>query len=821
MEMPNNRPWPKLLITAVLATGWWALLHYGVHLGDVNTPPLGTFLNPYEGFYRSTQTNYWKSLKGATAVRAPVKVVYDERLVPHIYATSAADLYYVQGYVQAQHRLFQFDVTARSAEGRLSEVLGEQTLELDITRRRIGGAQLADQIDSLWRLDARAYEAVSRYADGVNAYIATLQPHDYPIEYKLLDFAPEPWSPRKTALVALSMAYTLNYKNEDVLATNTRALLGEQTYNVLFPERNPLTPPVIPAGTGYRSEDTLLIRQSESLDFSARSDTRQKLLPEVRAVGGEAAPSGIGSNNWAVAGSRTATGRPLLANDPHLGLSLPSIWFECELHAGGLHVHGVSLPGAPGIIIGFNEQAAWGVTNVGMDVLDWHELKYTDADRTVYLDRNNQPRVVQQRVDRIKVRGQADVLDTVQLTSYGPIVYPAGHEDSHAGYAMEWLTLEKPSAETINAFLRLNQAHEVDDFREASKVFEWPAQNIVFANHGGDIALRVSGLRPRKLPQQGRFVIAHGSPQAVGFLGADANPMAINPAQGFVASTNQISTAADYPYYYTGTFDAYRSRRINEQLASIESASMTDMAALQLDDYSVLAADLAPVLLDKVDRSELSLEARGLLEVLEAWDYRYRADAVAPVILERWLREVDSLTWDEITTRAEVVMTPNTWVLVDLLKDDPLSPWFDHQSTPAREHAGDLITLAFHNIAEPLAEAVAEEQLDWAHENNPSVMHLAKIPAFSREHLRIGGTSSALNAQRGNIGPSWRMVVSLEEPVRAQVVYPGGQSGRPGHPHYADMLDAWAAGEYYQVRLELSHDALAERPGAVHLTAKP
>ncbi len=799
MTDPNKRPWLKFVLTLAGAAALLAVLSVPLSFGESRLPALGTFLNPYEGALRSNDTDYWDHDVDLPGLRAPVEVYYDERLVPHIYASSLADLYYVQGFVQAQHRLFQFDITARAAEGRLSEVLGARTRDFDLTRRRIGGGALADKIDSLWRQDPEAYEAVSRYAEGVNAYIASLRPVDYPIEYKLLDFAPSEWSPRSTALVAINMAYTLNFSQDDVAATRIRDRFGLAAYDFLFPKRTDSDAPIIPAGTEFSREDTALLNAIRRYDSRALP-----LLGDATPVrtGLEPSVKGIGSNNWVVGPRRTASGSPLLANDPHLGLTLPSIWFESELHAEGLHVHGVSLPGVPGITIGFNEDCAWGVTNVGHDVLDWHEVKYTDAARTRHETGPGTTAPVLRRVERIKVRGEDDLVDSVMVTAYGPIVY-TDTSDARAGLAMDWLTLRQPSAGAIRAFLRLNTAADLADFVAASREYEWPAQNMIFADRAGDIALRISGTLPRELPRQGEFVRTVGEPAATGYLSAAQNPLAVNPPQGYLASANQVSTAADYPYPYRGGFDHHRGRRINQLLSNTTGATVADMKRFQLDDYGLLAAETAPLLLELVQREGLETRALGLLAALEPWRYRYEAEAFAPVIFEVWFDEVERRTWDEFTPlqRDGGSMRPAGWRLTQLLLEDPGSNWFDDQATTDRETAAAIVTEALVAVTPRLDSLNQVDGYAWADLNAPAVTHLTRIPAFSRAGLRIGGRGGALNAQTSSTGPSWRMIVDLAGAPRGEVVYPGGQSGRPGHPHYDDFLDVWAAGEYFPVEL--------------------
>ena len=799
---PNARPWLKFLLAGLAAGGLLAVLALPLRFGESRLPRLGAFLNPYGGAYQSNDVDYYLDDERLPGLRAPVEIYYDERLVPHIYASSSADLFFAQGFVQAQHRLFQLDLTARSAEGRLSEVLGARTRDFDLLRRRIGGGPLADRIDSLWRLDPVAYEAVTRYAEGVNAYIASLEPRDYPIEYKLLDFSPEQWSPRSTALVAISMAYTLNFGNDDLAATQVRDRFGRAVYDFLFPDRSALDMPVIPAGTSFNGGDSALldaIRASEEL-----VPGELLLAPPTPLSGRQPAPAppGIGSNNWAVAGTRTATGNPLLANDPHLGLTLPSIWFESELHAGDFGVHGVSLPGVPGITIGFNADCAWGVTNVGLDVVDWHEVRYTDPARTRYEVGDGTTAPIELRLERIRVRGEPDLVDTVRVTRWGPIAY-TDTADARAGLAMAWLTLQRPSGSAVRSFLALNTAQTVADFLAASQQFEWPAQNMVFANRAGDIALRVSGTRPRDLPDEGRFVRRPGDPEAKGYLDPELNPFAVNPPQGYLASTNQVSTDATYPYPYRGIFEHHRSRRANQLLASAAGLTVEDLQAFQLDDYSTLAGDLVPVWLRLLRREGLPARALGLATLIEPWRYRFAAGDFAPVIFERWLEAIERLTWDEFDgwTRPGAARLPPQWRLAELLRADPDNAWFDIQATPAREDAAAIVTAALVQVAPALDSLRESGDYDWAVDNAPAVRHLARIPAFSRERLVTGGRAGTLDAQRGDVGPSWRMVVSLGDTVRATVVYPGGQSGRPGHPHYDDFVDEWAAGQYFAVRL--------------------
>ena len=811
-----------MIVLAVLCAAWFFLMDRGISVGGSDTPPLGTFFNPFEGFYRNNSSNYWDNNLDLPGLRAPVDVYYDKRLVPHIYATSNRDLYYAQGYIQAQHRLFQFDIVSRAAEGTLSEILGKLTVNIDRERRRIGGRKLAEQIDSMWQANPSAYEAVLSYADGVNAYIDQLSPKDYPIEYKLLNVAPSKWSPKRTALVALNMAYTLNFANKDIQATNTRALLGERSYEFLFPSRDPNAVPVIPANTPFKGRDTALINASQRTKLGLSDQSLSASGLSLGLEGFKKSPEGIGSNNWAIAGPFTSTGKPILANDPHLGLTLPSIWFESELHAGGLAVHGVSLPGVPGITIGFNAQSAWGVTNVGMDVLDWHEIEYTNPNNTRYRTANGLTAEVTYRIENIEIRGEQTISDTVVVTEFGPIVY-TDPQDYRYGLAMDWLTLKRPSAEIIETFLELNKGNKIRDFLGATYKMGWPAQNIIYANKRGDIALRVSGTIPRNLPDEGKYIKHAGDPEVMGYLEPTENPFSVNPKRSYLTSTNQVSTDDTYPYDYRGTFEHYRSRRINALIRATPKSSVERMKEFQMDSYSVFASDLVPVLLKDVIRDDLSLTARGQLDLLQEWDFRFEHDALAPVIFEEWAKQLRKLAWDEFesTPKTGRLQTPEDWRLVDLLIKDPLSPWFDIQKTDKRESAADIITASLVAASKEI-ESLVEQKEDyaWVDHNNAGVQHYMRLPAFSRSNLPVSGRKGTLNAQNGNIGPSWRMIVDLSDKVGAEVVYPGGQSGHPGNPYYDNMVSDWVEGRYHHVELR-DREAIKESNQFTHLTFTP
>lgn len=330
--------------------------------------------------------------------------------MPHIFARSAKDAYYIQGYVHGMMRLWQMDFASRAAEGRISELIGPKALEFDKNKRRKGLKESALKSVEAWRCCPEAYELVQAYSDGFNAYLKTVGDADLPIEFKLMNYKPEPWSPYRSSLFHKSMSEVLCGRDMDVELTNARNYFGAD-FNFLFEEMDSLTDPVIPKGTSWDYIKSIAKDTSNSLGLFENFDWQA-----------EKGSSGLGSNNWAVGPTKSSTGNPILCNDPHLSLTLPSIWFEQQIQTPDINVYGVTFPGIPGVVIGFNKHIAWGVTNAGWDVMDWYKIKWKDESRTEY-ELDGQWHKTETRIETIKIKGQPDVMDTVLLTKWGPVVY--------------------------------------------------------------------------------------------------------------------------------------------------------------------------------------------------------------------------------------------------------------------------------------------------------------------------------------------------------------------------------------------------------------
>ncbi|HPH19737.1 MAG TPA: penicillin acylase family protein [Haliscomenobacter sp.] len=787
----------KLCVLALLSVGLLWVLNTHNPFGSP-VPAMGALLNPVSGFWANAEKhsplpNQTLSLDG---LKGKVVLKMDERRVPHIFAENSEDAFFAQGYITAYNRLWQMDMSTRKVSGRLAEVVGERALASDLLQRRKGIVKAAEEALKVWERSEQDLATMNAYVAGVNAYINQLKPAQYPLEYKLLGFKPEPWTSLRSVFFFKAMQEDLCARNEDLAASNTRTILGEELFRDLFPEYNPKQSPIIPSEVKWNFTPTkpkTQVKVSESLLSGLFPDQN---IPQPY--------EGIGSNNWAVSAQKTLNGNPILCNDPHLGLTLPSIWFEIQLQSPEFNSYGVSLPGLPGVIIGFNEHIAWGQTNVGQDVLDWYAIKWADNERQRY-HFDGGTRQVEIREEEIKVLGKPEpVKIQVKYTHWGPLVFEDSTSSPYYGLAMHWLPSERPEKRPFyeaGSIVRLMKAKNYAEYAQALTGYDAPAQNFVFAARDGDIALKVNGKFPIKQKEQGRFV-QDGSLSSnawQGFIPRDQIPQVRNPQRGFVASANQHSTDQTYPYYYNGGFDDYRGRFINRSLAAMDSITVKDLMALQNNPHSLQAEDALPLLLKLLPQAKLNTQEKAVLKKLESWNGNYDYRKTEPVMFQSWLDSTYVLCFDEISQWRDSVevLSVESWRFLELLEKTPSHSIFDVKKTAAVEQASDLILIAFRKICQNYTKTPAQ---DWRSVNNASINHLARLPAFSRTNLPISGHAQAPNATRGGHGPSWRMVVELaKDGVKAWGVYPGGSSGNPGSPYYDHMVDQWAKGEYNEL----------------------
>jgi len=756
-------------------------------------PPLAKFLNPFAGFWQNgTQQDDLPEVLDVKGLRDVVTVVWDERQVPHVFAANSYDVYFAQGYLTARHRLWQMEFQTHVAAGRVSEIVGAKAIEYDRLQRRRGMLMGAEQTLKMMRDDPESQIILQAYANGVNTWIDQLTPATLPLEYKLLNYEPEVWSTLKTALLLKYMVWDLTGRNSEMDLSIIRAALGADFVKAFYPDHTPLTDPVIPAGKPWRWDP--LIPDEPAPDFEPQ------FVKELRAH--EPDPDN-GSNNWAVSGKKTRSGSPILANDPHLGLKLPSIWYEIQLNTPEMNVYGVSLPGSPAIIIGFNENIAWGLTNAASDVMDWFEIEFKDASYSEYLYMGEWVKA-EHRIEEIVVNGGQTVMDTIPLTRFGPLVKYGEHqlENGHpVGLAMRWIAHD--ASDEMSAIHSINLASNSEEFFEALDRFDAPGQNFVFAAADGEIAIRHNGKFPLRAQDQGKFVRAGRDTTGEWrqFIPTEQLPVISNPWRGFVSSANQNPVGKKYPYYMGWEYDDYeRGSRINEQLSDLDQISLEEMQRLQMDNFNKQAEKMLPFLLAQLN--DVTPEQEEIINELKKWDYFSDPDSPQAWVYKQWWLHLERAIWDDdLDLFGEIRERPPRSVTARLLRDNSRLVYYDDINTPEREDRQAIINRAFKTAVNQLMEDLGPYGESWAlgQARGTDINHLLSVKGLGRPGLRTGGGVGIVNATKKTHGPSWRMVVELGDEPRARGVYPGGQSGNPGSAFYDNAINDWVSGNYYDL----------------------
>ncbi|MCH8549868.1 MAG: penicillin acylase family protein [Balneolaceae bacterium] len=794
-ETADHHMNPKLSLFLSLLLLAALLLIFSRAIGPL--PAIGPFFHPGEGFWANAEI---REIRGdlhfsSESLSAPVEVYFDERGVPHIFAENDYDLYYTQGYVTARDRLFQMELQIRAAGGMLAEWLGEDLIEYDRNQRRLGMLYGAEQAMEAIKEDETVQNAIEAYADGVNAWISQLRYETYPLEYKILGVEPAEWEPINTALLLKYMTQMLAGRNTAVQTSNALAHFGEDFVNQFLSRRPNLMDPIIPPGTPW-DFDPLPTEAPNELYRASFTDDIELWQPDPHN----------GSNNWVVDGSKTAEGFPILSNDMHLNMSMPSIWYEVQLHTPDHNVYGVTLQGTPTVIVGFNDDIAWGSTNTGASVMDWFEITFRDEDRREYRH-DDEWKQVSERVETIRVKGSEAVSDTVLYTHHGP-VYETREETPESrviqrDHALRWIAHD--SSNELLTFYKLNRAKNYEDFREAFRTYKAPAQNMNFASVDGDIAIQTGGEFPLKWEFQGRTV-SDGSDSRYDwneFIPYDHNPNILNPERGFLSAANQFPADIDYPYYLGDDFAPYeRGRRINDLLRDMDQITTEDFSEMLMDSYSYHAEQALPVMLSAMDGAETDAAGRDLLSRLHEWDYQNIGDQIEPSVFDRWWSRLYASIWNNKYDTEYPMRRPPRDIAVELMRSKPDSPWFNDISTDQTETLPDLVQSSFIEAIEELSLLYGEdpEEWTWGRVNNTNLNHTAQIPGMGIYNVFTDGGAESINAIRGSHGPSWRMVVELNpDGVRGYGIYPGGQSGNPGSKTYDEFVEPWRTGELFEL----------------------
>jgi penicillin amidase len=835
--------WPRALrITTYVAIGVVLLLVVSVVAG------VALVRRPFP------QTSGTLELAG---LQGEVEVIRDANGIPQLYGDSVDDLMRAQGFVHAQERFFEMDVRRHATGGRLAELFGSSALEGDQFVRTMGWRRVAQQELALIKPETRA--ALDAYADGVNAYLAGRSPSRVAVEYTVLnagglDYRPEPWTAVDSLAWLKAMAWDLRGNMSDEIE-RVLALAEHSAREVAD-----LHPPY-----PYGGHDPI-VRQGAVVDGVFEQDataagTRKPQRPAYTAGQRDALArlqrgldrmppllgrgDGIGSNSWVVDGRHSATGAPLLANDPHLGVGLPGIWMQMGLHcrtvseACPLDVAGFTFSGLPGVVIGHNADIAWGFTNLGADVTDLY-LERVRGDEWRY---DGRWRPLRTRTETFGVAGEDDVSLRVRSTRHGPLLSDVsdqladvgeqarveGAPPADDGYAvaLEWTALHP--APTADAILELNVATDWDSFRAAAEAFAVPTQNLVYADREGHIGYQAPGLIPiRKSGNDGLVPVAGWRPEndwTGEYVPFDGLPNVRDPEEGFIVTANQAVIGPDYPYHLTDDWDAgYRSQRINDLLAEEGELSVGEMLDVQLDDRHPLAATLTPYLLDlDLPRGYLS----GGQRLLRDWDLRQDADSGAAAYFNVVWADLLRLTFHDDLPEDLWPDGGDRWVaVVGRLLREPSATWWDDSTTEAVETRDDVLARAMRDARDELTRRQARDPDQWSW----GALHRLELRSrtlgesgigpvewlVNRGPWEVGGGSATVDATSWDAAsgyevtkaPSMRMVVSLGDFDESRWINLTGVSGHPFDAHYTDQTELWAAGE--TLPWAFSRDAVAE-----------
>lgn len=780
------------------------------------------------GYGYATVRASWPQTSGEVTISgldSDVRVLRDDRGIPHIYASTDHDLMFAQGFTHAQDRFFEMDFRRHITAGRLSELFGKDQLDTDKFLRTLGWRRVAEQEVALLRPETLAL--LQAYADGVNAWLADHSGRSLSLEYAILGlqvkgYTPEQWTPVDSIAWLKAMAWDLRGNIDDELArTIAAAAVGAKRAEELYPAYPyDLHAPIVTTG-GVRN---LTVFDSAAPATLNTAKTMRDIAALIEQMPGyfSTKTEGIGSNSWVVSGEHTTTGKPLLANDPHLSASMPSIWTQVGLHCEvqspscTFDLSGWSFSGFPGVIIGHNARVGWGFTNLGPDVADLVLEKVTGDSYVV--DGVEQPLAAV--TETIKVAGGDSVQWTSRATKHGPLIsdvsesYAKAAGDGGFAVALHWTALNP--GRTADAVFMLDRADDWSSFREAARSFEVPSQNLLYADVDGNIGYQAPGRIPIRSGYDGRWPVPGWDSKYAwtGYVPFDALPSILNPKSGFIVTANQaVIHALTYPYFLGSDWSyGARSQRIRDViagwLAEDRKVSIADMQGLQMDDRSEIASILIPAF-----RQAFGTSGGGVLGDWAKAGYRMDADSAGAALFAAvWKHLALDVFRDELPKEYSIDGGDRWFEVMRNLLQDPTNAWWDDTRTPKVETRDDALKAAVLEGIDEINARFGTDTTKWRwgamHTLTLTNQTLGKsgIRAiemlFNRGPIAVSGSSSVVLATGWPLDtsyevdwlPSMRQVLDLSNWDHSTWVHLTGQSGHAYSPHYVDQTDAWVAG---------------------------
>ena len=774
-------------------------------------------------------------------ITAPIEIVRDADAVPHIIASTRLDALFGLGYVHAQDRLWQMEFQRRVGFGRLSEVFGAATIPQDRFLRTVGYGRAARAAWTGLPGDAKA--AINAYVAGVNAFLAGHQGRLLPPEFSLLRFEPEPWKPEDVIVWVKMMAWDLsaNYAFE-LLRRDLMNAVGAERAAQLMPPLGNSGPSILssldtpwrhraaPANAGLRPEPGHVLAANATDAFTSALTSGDRSVADF-LIGGTRSEA-IGSNNWVVDGTLTASGKPLLANDPHLATRLPSTWYLAHMSAGDFDVIGATIPGAPAVALGRNRFIAWGATNVAADVQDLYRERLDESGRFAEFEGRQEP--LQLIEEPIRVKGGDTINLTVRISRHGPLVSDAinannaeSRREPRPGpvepLALRWTALD-PDDTTVTSFLALNTAHNWKEFTDALRRLVVPSQNFVYADVSGHIGYYAPGRIPIRAAGDGSRPADgwSGEPEWTGWIPFDELPHTYDPPEHLIVTANNRPAPEAYPYLLGLEWpEPYRAARITARLHGHSKMTPDDFASIQADTFSLQARDLLGQLLAHVKPVDAS-DAQAVA-MLRQWNGDARGDSAVAAIYESWfLRLAPALVGDELGPLAlrsyEGRFSSITRMLRHVLASND-SPWCDDVRTPARETCEDMVSIALHQAMAQLRAQLGDGMNRWRWD----AVHHAVFPHQGLDAMKLlrpfvsrsvptGGDWSTVDVGPVSADqpfeqrqvPGYRQIIDLSDRNDSRFLADVGQSGHPLSVHYDDFLADWRAVRYRPMRMSRS-----------------
>ncbi|KGX84299.1 penicillin acylase family protein [Pontibacillus litoralis] len=724
-------------------------------------------------------------------LHASVEVIRDANGVPHIKAENEWDLYRAQGFIQAQDRLFQMDMARRQASGQLSEVVGSATVTQDKYFRALGLRRAAQKSYEAYSQESK--EILQAYADGVNAYITQAEENNrLPVEFTLMGNSPEPWTPLDSLTIGKYMAFDLggHWERQAFHYYLLQTLPKEKALELFstYPEQAPT-----------------IIQEAE---IDVASLLQQAVIPH----------SYNGSNNWVVSGEKTASGKPLLADDPHLGLATPSIWYEMHLSSPEQNVSGVIFAGVPGIILGHNDSIAWGVTNTGPDVQQLYiEKRHPDQPNEFLFEGEYEEAAVIE--EPIKVKGEGTVAYEVMETRHGPIISQfAEASGEEAVLSLRWTALDATAE--LEAIIEMNKATNWNQFERALEKFEVPAQNFVFASQDGTIAYKANGKIPIYSNGDDALLPLEGwkaENEWDGYIPWDELPRVVNPDKGYIATANNKVVGEDYPYHISNNWaQPYRYKRIAQVLEQGDDFTAAEMKNLQMDQHNLQGEEFVPIFLEHVDQGALSDEEQKAIAILKEWNYVDAVDGAAPLIFHTWMQTFSKQLYEEDIPEEMIKLfngrAQTTDELIRQAHRGEEVIWIEEQGGLRQ-----ALTIALEETVAMLSEQYGSDATKWKWGDYHQVSFEHPLSSVSylerffnpKDPIPVGGSkvtvmAAAYEEDTGIVdhGASWRFVADTADLTQASHTVSPGQAGHFRSEWYHNQRDQWVTGEYHQTKVK-------------------